>query len=570
MARKRVSLKDKGPETLGLTEKKGKGIDVLFGGPAESTTRLSSESATTRSKTKQPKTEVTNMTVENKDVLTDPTSNVAAPPPPVIQSLPVNEADDHLSSVPSGGDDDLGLPVAMEAPPAAIASADLDAREVDELGLPVALEAPPADLTMPVPPAPPPAETTPAVEALPRPVDTNDLSGLAGEDDDLSGLAGEEAEVPSAAPVVDTATPISTIPIASTTEVPFVEPAPVPPPPVVTPEPDIPRPVPAPPPVETPVYTPPPSPVAYTPPPAPATPPPPRIESFGGIVTEAIPTRIEDLLPQDYQYDTGMLQLAERAKVERDDLLSEKVARYIGKERREALDREIERLYEVVATELSDNSDDVSFALKVLNEAQDIVLEDIRQYDEALYRVAMVKTMLARRRNLKRWSYTWGTFVFFYAVFWLILFITGIVLTGNIDAFIRSFAGESEGLAAVSTAWYSALAGGIGGVMGILYSLYWRVAIKQNFDRQYMMYYLVQPIMGFILGAVTHLIIAAGFLFANNTDGATSTITTVVQMVIGFIAGFRQRLVYLMIDKLVQKIAPEESDRTPDSVVPEA
>ena len=39
MARKRVSLKDKGPETLGLTEKKGQGIEVLFGGPAAARTR---------------------------------------------------------------------------------------------------------------------------------------------------------------------------------------------------------------------------------------------------------------------------------------------------------------------------------------------------------------------------------------------------------------------------------------------------------------------------------------------------------------------------------------------------
>jgi hypothetical protein len=300
-----------------------------------------------------------------------------------------------------------------------------------------------------------------------------------------------------------------------------------------------------------------------------APPPPPAIESFGGLIATPTAIRPEDLLPQDYQYGTGALQLAERARVERDDLLSEKVERYLGKERRQALDQEIERLYEVVSNELSDNNEDVSFALKTLSEAQDIVLEDIRQYDEALYRVALVKTMLVRRRNLKRWSYTWGTFVLFYALTWLVVFITGIVLTGNINAFVNSFAGQSEGLIAASTAWYSALAGGIGGVMGILYSLYWRVAFKQNFDRQYMMYYLVQPVMGFVLGAVTHLIITAGFLTFNNTAGALSPITTLVQLVIGFIAGFRQRVVYLMIDKLVQKVAPEESDKAPDNVVPE-
>jgi hypothetical protein len=253
--------------------------------------------------------------------------------------------------------------------------------------------------------------------------------------------------------------------------------------------------------------------------------------------------------------------------VTRDDLLSEKVERYLGKERRDALDQEIERLYEVVSNELSDNTDDVSFALRILREAQEYVLEDIRQYDEALYRVAMVKTMIVRRRNLRRWSYTWGSFVFFYAVAWLALFVAAIIFTQNINTTVGSVAGESGGLAAGRSAWYSALAGGIGGVIGILYSLYWRVAVKQNFDRQYIMYYLVQPIMGFFLGAVTHLIITAGFL-TFNASGADSTITVILQMVIGFVAGFRQRVVYQLIDNLVQKIAPEDADRSPESVKP--
>jgi ABC-type sulfate transport system permease component len=82
------------------------------------------------------------------------------------------------------------------------------------------------------------------------------------------------------------------------------------------------------------------------------------------------------------------------------------------------------------------------------------------------------------------------------------------------------------------------------------------------------MYYLVQPIMGFMLGAVTHLIITAGFL-TFNAAGAASEVTVILQMVIGFIAGFRQRLVYELIDRIVQKVAPEETDKSPTSVIPE-
>lgn len=578
MARKRVSLKDKGPDTLGLNEKKGKGIDVLLGGPTASQTRLASSSTVTKSKATN--TEGINMAAENQNNLTNVPSSVSGPVGSA-ESLPVNEADSetHFFAT-TQPDDDLGLPVALELPPSRLSRNLNIAREVDDLGLPVAMDAPPPDLAPAIPAPPPPIDTSMLVAAP-----ANEAASISSDDNDLSGLASEVEDTVVSAPAIDTAPP-------SFSEAP-VEPAPVEPyppvispsdtditvppvapspvdvalPDVVTPEPLMGKPDPALSSAPAPVYAPAPTPYYASPAPVVAV-PQPVIQSVGGIITEALPSRIEDLLPADYQYTTGAIQVAERSRLERDDLLSEKVERYLGAERRQALDKEIERLYEVVSTELSDNNEDVSFALKALSEAQDIILEDIRQYDEALYRVALVKTMLVRRRNLKQWSYSWGLFVFAYAVFWLVLFVLAIVFTGNINTAVGNFAGESGGLAAGRSAWYSALAGGIGGIIGILYSLYWRVAVKQNFDRQYIMYYLVQPIMGFMLGAVTHLIITAGFL-TFNAAGATSQITVILQMVIGFIAGFRQRVVYEMIDRIVQKIAPEEPDRNPISVIPE-
>jgi hypothetical protein len=574
MARKRVSLKDKGPETLGLTDKKGKGIDVLLGGPAATPTRLTSPSIATKSKVSN--AEGINMAAENQDTLNNLTGNVPPLPPMPIETLPVNEADADLTL--NIQTDELGLPVAMELPPSQLL-ANVANRAVDDLGLPVALETAPTDLSMAVTPTPPPLEI-PVVVSQP---DAPSIPVASGDENDLAGLAGQEENTSLTAPVVEpVAAPVvevAPVVVEASTPLPVaVPPVEFVPPPMDTgvmvddsaeplmgklvAEPAVSAPV------ET--YAPVTAPVAYAPPvPAvPPPPPPPRIESIGGILTEVIPTRVEDLLPADYEYTTGALQVAERARVDRDEALSEKVERYIGAERRKALDDEIVRLYDVVSTELSDNNEDVSFALKALTEAHDIVLEDIRQFDEALYRVALVKTMLVRRQNLRKWSYSWGSFVFFYGIFWLVLFVTAIVFTGNINTAVGTVAGQSGGLAAARSAWYSALAGGIGGIIGILYSLYWRVAVKQNFDRQYMMYYLVQPIMGFFLGAITHLIITVGFL-TFNASGVTSEITVILQMVIGFVAGFRQRVVYELIDKIVQKISPDEPDKSPMSVIPE-
>lgn len=313
-----------------------------------------------------------------------------------------------------------------------------------------------------------------------------------------------------------------------------------------------------------------------------------RIDSISGLVTEKIQVAEKDILPEDTKFSAGpvsnVLALANRAEVERDELVSQRVTRYIGRERRENLDKEIENLYLRVATELSAGKTDAEFALRTLSEAQDIILEDARQYDEALYRVAVVKTMIARKHNLQRWSYTWGSAVFFYAVVWLVALIAGFLFTDTIASMLND-ATTSDTVRAVQAAWFSALAGGIGGVCGILYSLYWHVAVKQDFDRQYVMYYVVQPIMGFILGAIIYFILGAGFIFLSFATDPDSTVgdrtgtvlssTTVIaiQVVLGWAAGFRMRFVLELVDKIVQKVSPRSGDQVdetnePVSVVP--
>jgi hypothetical protein len=288
------------------------------------------------------------------------------------------------------------------------------------------------------------------------------------------------------------------------------------------------------------------------------------------MISESVGTTAEDLLPSDVQettQGTNIISVAEEQPIEKDVVISARVTRYIGRERRENLDMEIERLYDEVAKELSVHKTDAEYALRTLNEAQDIILEDTRQYDEALYRVAVVKTMLARKKNLQRWSYTWGLAVFFYALVWFAAFITGFIAMD----FLRTALGEaSQSLMAIRGAWVSALSGGIGGIIGIFYSLYWHVAMKQDFDRQYVMYYLVQPIMGFVLGALIYFIVVAGFLIFRFDEQAVDTVTA-LGVVLGFVAGFRQRVVFEMIDRIVKKLLPrskDEPDEGPVSLVP--
>lgn len=248
----------------------------------------------------------------------------------------------------------------------------------------------------------------------------------------------------------------------------------------------------------------------------------------------------EDVLTETDDYSATVQR---RETLEHDDILAKQVAHYISREQRRKLDFQIEKLYDRVSKELIDNPKDVIFALEKLKKAQGIVMEDMREYEEALYWVAQVKKMLVTRHNMKRWSYTWGMFALFYALIWFVVFIVGFFVDIN-NLGIDNLGG-----------WYAALAGGIGGVAAILTNLSFQVSVRQEFNRQLLMKYLVQPIMGFILGAVIFFIVSTGFLVVSSSDTPGTTIL-IIQMLLGFIAGLSQDVVYKLIDSIVQRLSP--------------
>jgi len=586
--RKRASLKDRSPDTLGLTSKKGKGMDLLFGGPLEEEPDSSDESTLD---SVSPDEDLTGLIVEE----TPPTPTDATASP-----AGAAETEDYGNRAV----DEWGLPVALDAPPDDLILASSDDEpaaaspttgEADPVSAATSPFALPAEEPSMAPGTDPndlsgimDDDNSPIVEeeTLANSGNENDLSGIvedgsaASGSDDLTGIVTDDTLAgvgPSAPP--DPANDFSGI-MGPDEELAGMASAP---PPATAAPIDVPASAYSPPPapgtvVDTTPYSPPPA--VNVPPPSTATGAPslspPRIvgiESVGGIAAEALPVSAEDILPQDAltKFGDHTMTVEKRERLQRDAATAEKIAKYIGPERRQKLDDEIMGLYDEVAHELSDNKDDAAFALKTLREAQEIVIEDISDYDDALYRVSVVRTMLVRKRNLRNWSYSWGMVVFAYAMIWMALFVIGILYIDPSDV-----SGLSEGAAALRSAWLSSLAGGIGGTIAILYSLSWRVAIKHEFDRQYIMKYLVQPVMGFVLGAVIFFITSAGFLLFNPSaasDGAEAFIggpqLIAFQLLLGFIAGFRHRVVYYLIDRIVQKISPTATEsKQPTSVVP--
>jgi hypothetical protein len=230
----------------------------------------------------------------------------------------------------------------------------------------------------------------------------------------------------------------------------------------------------------------------------------------------------------------------------------DEVLAYIGDEQRQQLWQTIARLYDdvpriLVHDELQDE------ALQLLQAAQDILMERPRQFDVAKYKVGQVESILMRRRQTTVWTNTYGWLTFLYEAAWVVVLSGAIFYAPAIVTSITSSFGASESLISLEQLWNTAVWGGVGGVLGALYSLYWHAAKVKDFDKQYVMWYVVQPVIGLIIGASLHVIIGAGFLTLIGEPAVEQgTPLRLFPYALAVIAAFRQRFILEVVDRVIQ------------------
>lgn len=242
------------------------------------------------------------------------------------------------------------------------------------------------------------------------------------------------------------------------------------------------------------------------------------------------------------------------------------------------LKREIEDLYPQIEATLGRSSDEAQSALDHLDRAKAIIASSPEQLNDAFYQVGLAKATLGRRHNLKTWSAQWGGRLLFYNIIWLIIFLAGIFFTWSLGAIFVESGDIGE---IMQAAMVPAMVGGIGGTLKSLVNLFRQVFIQRTFQPQYILSYIIKPVMGFFLGAVAYFIILAGFLIFEgaiawvlDNPGQVIPIYVLIAcyLVISFVAGFRQETVLMMIDKITQRLSPSgevEEDDEPESLIPE-
>ena len=227
-----------------------------------------------------------------------------------------------------------------------------------------------------------------------------------------------------------------------------------------------------------------------------------------------------------------------------------------------ALHQQIDDLYKQVATEFSSPPEKAERALSLLREARQVLLETPEEYVAAEYRTMQVRAMLDRVRESRKHSGYYGPRILAYETGWLVLLLAGLILAAPLTRWITLIAqtgvGNEAALLSIYPIFNTMIWGGIGGVVGALYSLWWHISDQQDFDRHYLTWYLVQPLLGLVLGGIVFLLMAGGFLLlqVNLQDPNASTAARLLPYLTAVLAGFRQNFVYEQFNRFIALFAP--------------
>jgi hypothetical protein len=219
----------------------------------------------------------------------------------------------------------------------------------------------------------------------------------------------------------------------------------------------------------------------------------------------------------------------------------------------------IDSLYKEISEEFTTPPDVAQKMLDMLREARQLMIDSPEEFGNAEFRVMQVAAMMQRRRQSRRQARFLGPWIFFYLTFWLLLFTAGLLFNNQVTEFVRQWGRIlPEQLSNVSPIINTMLWGGIGGVVGGMYALWYHVADRQDFDKHYSMWYYVQPLMGLVLGAITFLILAGGFLIVqvNIADPNASAGARLIPYLVAVLAGFKQDFVYDQLERVVSIFAP--------------
>lgn len=199
-----------------------------------------------------------------------------------------------------------------------------------------------------------------------------------------------------------------------------------------------------------------------------------------------------------------------------------------------------------------------------LRQAQNEIMAGKDHFDEADALITEVEHRLAFHQRMKEDSRKYAPRLLAYELVCLLIFGAGVAIVNFPSVPIASFLKSAEGLIDLTQFANSMLWGGLGGVVGALYALWKHVSDDQDFDAQYWMWYVTNPILGVALGGLIFLLIQAGFLSLTAGNTSTGIQSAAVIYVLSWICGFKQNVVYELVRRILDafRITGESSSQS--------
>ncbi len=227
------------------------------------------------------------------------------------------------------------------------------------------------------------------------------------------------------------------------------------------------------------------------------------------------------------------------------------------------------RRSEVARQRVNQEIDSIQLAqelLDVLRSGKTLLLAGVEHFEEAERLFNEVEYRLAYNKRVKFWSGTFAFKLLWYEIAWL--FVLGIgafifppILSGFMSgeyAFlpinVPAFVNPDDVYTLVSTMIW----GGLGGVVGAMYSLWRHVSVKQDFNPQHSIWYFTQPLMGMPIGAFIFIALRIGIILTY--DQTINISNPLIIYIIAWIAGFQQNVVYEIVRQIIKLFRIERSN----------